>query len=104
MVSTLSVISFDIINLDGDFVLCQNNKELERITLPIANKNRPLYSYAMETNDIAVNFNKKIFTHRELENYTIKIYVYKDPKYKTLLNEHRIPHKTYKYEDFNIFE
>ncbi len=88
----------DIINLYADFVLNLNNKPLETITIKIANKNKPLYSNGYESNDAIVTFKRKIFTRKELENYTIKIYLYKDDKFKTLISEFRIPQKTYNAE------
>lgn len=91
----LNVSNIDIINLKGDFVLCINDKPVETVTKTIANKNTPLYSYSNEPNSVKVKFNKKIFTHKELENYTVKIYLYKDEKYKTLVSENRIPKKSF---------
>lgn len=81
----------DIVNLSADFVLTQNGKNLETITKTIANKNKPLLFGTYEPNKISLTFNTKIFTKKEFETYTIKIYAYKDEKYKTLICEFRIP-------------
>lgn len=91
----LNVSNIDIINLYGDFVLCQNDKPIETVKNVVANKKQPLYSYANNPNEITINFNKKIFTKKELETYTIKIYLYKDEKYKTLVTENSIPLKSF---------
>ena len=92
--------SSDILNLKGDFVLCFNDKPLETITTNIASKKQPLYVNSMEPKEVNIKFKKKIYTKKELENYTIKIILYKDSKYKTLVSENRIPIKTLKDELF----
>ena len=46
-------------------------------------------------NEASVSFKKKIFTKKELENYTIKIYLYKDDKYKTFVSENIIPKRSF---------
>ena len=91
----LNVSNNDIFNLKGDFILCINNKEVETVTQQIANKNKPLYSYTDTPNNVEIKFNKKIYTKKELENYNIKIYLYKDPKYKTYIGENKIPLKSF---------
>ncbi len=91
----LNVSNADITNLKGDFVLCLNDKPVETITATIANKENPLYMNNDKPNNINIAFNKKIFTRKELENYTIKIYLYKDDKYKTLVSENTIPKKSF---------
>lgn len=80
----------DILNLKGDFILCLNDKPVETITVNIADKNTPLYVISDKPNEIILNFRKKIYTKKELENFTIKIYLYKDSKYKTLVFENKI--------------
>lgn len=85
--SFLNLSNIDIINLQGDFVLMDNNKEIEKISKTIANKKMPLLCTAYEPNKIIVEFDKKVFTKRELKNYTVKIYIYKDDKFKTLAAE-----------------
>ena len=92
----LNISNTDIINLKADFVLTFKGKDIETITKTIANKNKPLFCNAVEPNIIDIKFNKKIFTKKELENYTVKIYLYKDEKYKTLTCEVKVPRKTIK--------
>ena len=87
--------NIDIPKLKGDFVLCQNDKPLETITLTIAEKNNPMLSYTIEPNEVEVDFKRKIYTQKELASYTIKIYLYKDEKYKTLVSENRITKKSF---------
>ena len=65
-----------------------------RQTKTIANKNYPLLSNTYKPQEITINFNKKVFTKKELENYVVKIYLYKDEKFKTLVFETKVPHKT----------
>lgn len=86
----LNTSSLDLINLKGDFLLCNNDKVIETVTMSVSNKNNPLFSYADTPNTISVNFKSKIFTKKELANYTVKIYLYKDEKYKTLVREHKL--------------
>ena len=78
-----------------DFNLRQNDKVLETITKPAANKDVPLFSNGGETQEIEVNFGKNIFTKRELEQYVIDIYVYKDDRYKTLVGTMKVPLKSF---------
>ena len=81
----------DIVNLRADFVLCIDNKPVETYSTKIATKDSPLFSNVSDVNSVNVKFKRKIFTKKELENYTIKIYLYKDDKYKTLVRENLIP-------------
>lgn len=92
--SFINVSAMDIINLYADFELISNKKTLETVTVPISNRNKPLFSGALEPNLVTVNFKRNIFTKKELENYTIKIYIYKDKKFKTFIAEMSIPIKT----------
>lgn len=92
----LNISNTDIINLKADFVLTFKGKDIETITKTIADKNKPLFCNAVEPNIIDIKFNKKIFTKKDLENYTVKIYLYKDEKYKTLTCEVKVPRKTIK--------
>lgn len=91
----LNISNADIINLKGDFVLCSNDKPLETVVKTIANKNKPLFSNNDVPNEVSIDFKRKIFTKKELEQYTIKIYLYKDEKYKTLVSENTIPYKSF---------
>lgn len=85
----------DIKYLMADFVLCQSGEPVETVTKTIANRNKPLNIGGYEANECTVKFRKSIFTRRELENYTIKIYAYKDEKFKTLVSEIRIPAQSF---------
>ena len=66
----------DFTNLKADFVLTREDKELETVTKTIATKKSPLYSNQYNSVDVKVKFNKMFYTKRELENYTIKVYLY----------------------------
>lgn len=81
----------DILHLYADFVLTANGKTLERVTKTIASKETPLYPDAEQPNIVEIKFKKKIFTKKELENYTVEIYLYKDKKYKTHAASTAIP-------------
>lgn len=83
----------DITNLKADFVLCQDDKEIETFSAIVADKNSPMIPYESDTSNIAIKFKHKIFSKKDLENYTIKIYLYKDEKFKTLICETRVPTK-----------
>lgn len=86
-----NVSSSDIYRLTADFVLTLNGKPLECVTKTISSKEQPLYPYAEQPNIVDVKFKKKIFTKKELENYTIEVYMYKDKKYKTHAASTKIP-------------
>ncbi len=83
----------DITNLSAEFVLKRkdNGKILESVNTKVVTKNNPLYSNGGVTEAIMVNLGKNIFTKRELDQYIIEIYLYKDEKYKTLINTMRVP-------------
>lgn len=85
----------DILFLKADFVLCSEEKPLETITKVIADKNNPMTVGDYKYNEASIKFKKAIFTKRELKNYTIKIYAYKDEKFKTLVAETKIPMKSF---------
>lgn len=89
--SFLNVSNNDIPFLTADFVLSSNGKALESITIPVATKDSLLYPYADQPNVLDVKFKKNIFTRKELENYTVEIYLYKDKKYKTHVASTKIP-------------
>ena len=91
----INVSNADIINLKGDFVLCANNKPLETITKVVADKDSPMFVNPDKPNEVKISFKKNIYTKKELENYTIKIYLYKDEKYKTLVSENRLPKRSF---------
>lgn len=81
----------DITHLNADFVLCNNDNPVETVTLNLATRNNPLLVGNYGDNEINIKFKKAIFTKKELSNYTVKIYAYKDDKFKTLVAENRIP-------------
>lgn len=93
--SFFNVSNVDIINLKAEFVLLDKNKPLESITMQISDKTKPLLCSNLTPNNVEIKFKKKIFTKKELENYTIKIYLFKDEKYKTLVFENKIPEKSF---------
>ena len=86
----------DIKHLSADFVLLHKDKDrvLETVTKTFADKKAPLYSNGGETPDIEIIFGKNIFTKKELEQYVIDIYLYKDERYKTLAGTMRVPLKS----------
>lgn len=90
-----NISNVEIINLTGDFVLCLNDKPVETITRKISSKSNPLSIFEESPHEVNVNFARKVLTKKELENYTIKIYLYKDEKYKTLVSENLIPNKSF---------
>ena len=94
-----NVSNSDITNLYGDFVLTHRDKELETVTKTISNKNNPLTANGYESQPIKIKFQKNVFTKRELKRYTIRIYLYKDEKYKTLIGEIPVPNKSFKRGD-----
>ncbi len=75
----------NIKRLTADFILRQNNKNVEKYTKEIVTSNKPLTANGGETKEIEVKFGKHIFTKKELNQYYIDIYLYKDEKYKTLV-------------------
>ena len=89
----------DIKYITGDFVLMKGDKILEVITMPVANKDNPLNIENDEPNKVVVKFKKKIFTRKELLNYSVKVYLYKDSKFKTLVDNRKVPQKTFKAEN-----
>ena len=91
----LNVSNQDIIHLYGDFVLCHNNKPVETVKAVIADRDKPMFATGYEPNEVSISFKKKIYSKKELETYTIKIYIYKDSKFKTLAAETRIPKKSF---------
>lgn len=85
----------DITHLTADFVLCMKDKPLETVTKTIADKDKKLTVGGYDHNDCNVKFKRKIYTKKELVNYTIKVYAYKDDKFKTLVFETKIPNKSF---------
>ncbi len=95
--SFLNISNVDIINLFADFVLTDNDKPIETISTQISNKKTPLYSNGYEPVSKIVKFKKHVFTKKELENYAVEIYLYKDEKFKTLAAKIRVPQHTVNY-------
>jgi hypothetical protein len=88
--SFANVSNVDIINLSGEFVLLNKGKKIETITKTISNKKAPLYCSTLEPSNVSINFKQKALTKKELENYSIQIYLYKDEKYKTFVAETKL--------------
>ena len=89
-----NISSVDINKLSAEFVLRQNDEQKELLTVSCATKRKPLYSNGGECKDINIKFGKNIFTKHELKNYYIDIYLYKEPKYKTLVGSFKVPLKS----------
>lgn len=85
----------DIVNMFADFVLTCENKPVETVTQHIVSKENPLYSNDYNQIETNIKFKKHIFTKKELSNYAIEIYLYKDEKFKTLVAKFKIPQKNY---------
>ena len=83
----------DVYKLYASFVLRHKNKIREIYTTECVTKKRPLLSNGDEIKDINVKLGKRIFTKRELGNYYIDVYLYKDAKYKTLIGTYKVPSK-----------
>lgn len=91
-----NISSNDITKLSVQFVLRQGDKPKESYTVHCVNRREePLLSNGSETSDIEVNLGKKIYTKKELEQYALDIYVFKDEKYKTLYGSFKIPTKSF---------
>lgn len=84
----------DIKHLSADFILRQNDKVLETVTKTFVTARNPLYSNGGETAEYEIIFGKNIFTKKELEQYVIDIYIYKDERYKTLAGTMKVPLKS----------
>lgn len=87
--------SIDIVNMYADFVLLYDNKPVETISQHFVNRDNPLYSNGYESVSTEVKFKRKIFTRKELENYAIEVYLYKDEKFKTQVAKFKIPSKSF---------
>lgn len=85
--------SQNINHLTIEFVLRHEDKEKEKTIITCASNNEPLMSNGGETDVISITFGDKIFTKKELEKYYIDIYLYKDPKFKTLIGTIHVPVK-----------
>ena len=90
-----NISNIDIKTLKADFVLTHKDKVFETVTKTIATSKKPLYSNGYDPIDVNVQFARKIFTKRELGYYTVKVYLYKDKKFKTLVYEIQVPKKSF---------
>ena len=90
----------DINTLSADFVLRRKgkNKPREIVKVKCMGKLNRLESNGGITPIITAKFCKNIFTKKELEQYVIDIYLYKDEKFKTLISTMPVPLKS-----INIF-
>ena len=85
-----NISSDDIYNMNVDFVLKNGDKVVDIVTLKCVNKNKPLFSNGGTTSDLTAILGKNIFTKRELKQYTVEVYLYKDEKYKTLVEAYKL--------------
>jgi tetratricopeptide (TPR) repeat protein len=83
--------SIDIINMSADFILNYKDEPVETITMKIADKDRHIYTNGGVSAPVLVKFKRNIFTQKELERYTIDVYLYKDEKYKTQIIRLKVP-------------
>lgn len=79
--------NIDIVNLQADFILYTNDKPVETVSTVIADKNTPLLSNTLKGIEIPIEFKKKVYTKRDVKTYKVKIFLYKDEKYKTYVGE-----------------
>lgn len=87
--------SDDINKMNAEFVLRKDDKVKQVITAPCATKKSPLFANENEGKNLNVILGRKIFTKRELQRYNIDIYLYKEPKFKTLVYSIKVPPKSY---------
>lgn len=93
--SLKNVSSQDISNLSAEFILRHGGDEKKIRTIICARPKEPLFSNG-EALSLKIKFGDKIFTKKELKKYSIDIYLYKDPKYKTLISSYKIlPNENY---------
>ena len=74
----------------ADFVLRQGDKNRETYTVLCADKKNPLISNGTESNKFNVKLGRNILTKKELKEYYLDIYLYKDKKFKTLVSSRKI--------------
>lgn len=84
----------DINKLSAEFVFRHGDKILDTVPVKIVGKTNPLYSNGGVTEEVKVSLGKNIFTKKELEQYVIDIYLYKDKKYKTYISTMKVPLKS----------
>ena len=85
-----------------DFVLRKEEKIKETQAYRCVTKSAPLFSNGGVTEEVAISLGKNIFTKRELDQYIVDIYLYKDEQYKTLVYSMKVPQK--KVKDFYELE
>ena len=86
-----NVSHMDIKKMSVDFVLKKDDKVREIKTFKCVEKGSHLYSNGGVTEEFTVVLGKNIFTQKELNQYKIEIYLYKEEKYKTLVYSIKIP-------------
>ena len=86
----------DINIMYADFILKQGEKDKESVTVKCVSSKKPLLSNGDETEPIEIKFGKNIFTKKELGQYTIEVFLYKDEKFKTHAGTFAIPEKSIK--------
>lgn len=91
-----NVSNSDIKKLFAEFVLKQDDKIKETVIRKCVTNQKPLFSNGGEVELSGIKFGKNIFTKKELANYTIDVYLYKDEKFKTLIGTFAIPEKSIK--------
>ena len=92
----INVSNLDINKMYAEFVLKQGDNIKETVVVQCVKKSNPLYSNGGETDTIDIKLGKNIFTKKELSQYKIEIYLYKDEKFKTLVETFVIPQKSIK--------
>lgn len=81
-----NVSNSDIKRLSADFVLRQGDKVSETITQTLVTKDKTMYANSGDVVEPYISIGKGIYTRRELDQYVLDIYLYKDEKYKTLVS------------------
>ncbi len=81
----------DIKKMYAEFVFRKDDKQKESLITQCATKRKPLYSNGGESEVLEFQLGKNIFTKRELKNYYVDVYVYKDPKFKTKIASYKVP-------------
>lgn len=84
-----NISSQDISNLTAEFILRQEKDDKKNIIIHCASPDEPLYSNGGET-ELKIKLNNKIYTKKELQKYYIDVYLYKDSKFKTLINSYKV--------------
>ena len=72
--------------MSADFVLRQGDKVSETITQTLVTKDKTMYANSGDVVEPYISIGKGIYTRRELDQYVLDIYLYKDEKYKTLVS------------------